>query len=108
MMVSCTLLASSVTNANFPIDPVTSTVVHSSGTVVATCSGQRCSNVMNDDDTSDIDSKSDTDTGSSTNESSSDSDSSSDDSSDDHSSMAGLSLPTPSRVPDNSIKVWRL
>ncbi|TGO51815.1 hypothetical protein BCON_0154g00350 [Botryotinia convoluta] len=74
-------------------DPIGSTVLHPSGTVIATCSGQRAeTNIdvdVNDDDTSD------------------------EDSSDDES--APNSLQSPSRTPkdtggtpDNSIKVWTL
>lgn len=86
--------------ANGDIDPVSSTVVHSTGTVVATCSGKRAEigvDQLSDDD-------SDTDS----------SDDSSDDSSSDgesistNSSTSTNSIRPLSRSPDNSIKVWSL
>lgn len=74
------------------IDPIGSTVLHPSGTVIATCSGQRIEtniDVDNDDDTSD------------------------EDSSDDESAPNSLQSPprTPKdtgRAPDNNLKVWSL
>lgn len=67
-------------NVNVFADPVTSAILHSSGTVVATCSGQRSIPSLRDDG-SDSDSESDTSS---------------------HSSTA------PSPTPDNRIKVWSL
>lgn len=70
-----------------PVDPVSSTVVHSSGTVVATCSGQRSVPNLGDND-------------------SSESESDSEDGSEDENS---LSHSVKSHgTPDNSIKVWSL
>ncbi|KAK0119680.1 hypothetical protein ONS95_011116 [Cadophora gregata] len=71
-------------------DPVTSTAVHSSGTVVATCSGQRSS------------------PGLSISEEVEENDGSSDDDSDDHGSSSVHSSPRDLHTPDNSIKVWSL
>jgi hypothetical protein len=94
---------------DFSLYPVTSTVVHSSGTVVATCSGQRSPNVVGDDR-----SESDSDSDSSTEESDSDTDSESNSissSSDTSGSQSGISNSSSalfSRTPDNSIKVWKL
>lgn len=71
-------------------DPVSSTVVHNSGTVVATCSGQRA--FLEDDYSEDED---ETDgSGSSENESTS--------------SQSIPSTRSTSRVPDNSLKLWSL
>jgi hypothetical protein len=67
-------------DVNVFADPVTSAILHSSGTVVATCSGQRSSPYPREDE-SDSDSESDTSS---------------------HSSTA------PSPTPDNRIKVWSL
>jgi hypothetical protein len=69
-------------NVNVFADPVTSAILHSSGTVVATCSGQRSFQSLREDG-SDSDSDSESDTSS-------------------HSSTA------PSPTPDNRIKVWSL
>lgn len=69
-------------------DPVTSTVVHSSGTVVATCSGQRSS------------------PGAGHREGSQDSDDSCGEGPDDEELSSTSS--SPFRTPDNSIKVWSL
>ena len=70
-------------------DPISSAVLHNSGTVIATCSGQRFNPEIGEDD-------------SSSDEEASDSDESTDDD----------LLPRPpkqvSRVPDNSIKIWSL
>ncbi|KAG4421972.1 hypothetical protein IFR04_004831 [Cadophora malorum] len=71
-------------------DPVTSTAVHSSGTVVATCSGQRSS------------------PGAGYSEGSADSNDSSDDDSDDSELSSACSSSLGLRTPDNSIKVWNL
>ena len=67
-------------NVNVLTDPVTSAILHSSGTVVATCSGERSFPSLREDE-SDSDSESDTSS---------------------HSSTA------PSPTPDNRIKVWSL
>ncbi|KAG4432246.1 hypothetical protein IFR05_012279 [Cadophora sp. M221] len=73
-------------------DPVSSTVVHPSGTVVATCSGQRSSPAIGN-----------------SNEGSEDSDEGSDEEdSDDEGSTSTRSSSLSSRIPDNSIKVWSL
>jgi len=71
-------------------DPVTSTAVHSSGTVVATCSGQRSS------------------PGAGYSEGSADSNDSSDDDSHDSELSSACSASLGRRTPDNSIKVWNL
>ncbi|KAL2070507.1 hypothetical protein VTL71DRAFT_13533 [Oculimacula yallundae] len=77
-------------------DPVTSTIVHPSGTVVATCSGQRSSPTFKSSreecEESDEDSSGE----------------SSDESSDDEGSTSTRSLSPSIRTPDNSIKVWSL
>jgi telomerase Cajal body protein 1 len=67
-------------NVNVFADPVTSAILHSSGTVVATCSGERSFPPLREDE-SDSDSESDTSSYSST---------------------------APSPTPDNRIKVWSL
>ena len=73
-------------DADYFVDPVSSTIVHSSGTVVATCSGQR--SIPDFGDSED------------------------DGSSDEGSSSSGenetptYSLNATSRTPDNTIKVW--
>ncbi|PSS16721.1 hypothetical protein M430DRAFT_19694 [Amorphotheca resinae ATCC 22711] len=69
-------------------DPVSSTVVHSSGTVVATCSGQRTPLLSDEDDISSDEEESDSDA-----------------SSGDQSTRSPRST---GRTPDNSIKVWSL
>ncbi|PVH82194.1 hypothetical protein DL98DRAFT_415466 [Cadophora sp. DSE1049] len=71
-------------------DTVTSTAVHSSGTVVATCSGQRSS------------------PGAGYCEGSEDSDNGSDEDSDDEELSSAYSSFIGLRTPDNSIKVWSL
>ena len=70
-----------------PVDPVSSTFVHSSGTVVATCSGQRSIPNLGNDDSSESESDSEGD--------------SEDENSPSHSAK-------PHWTPDNSIKVWSL
>jgi telomerase Cajal body protein 1 len=77
---------------------VTSTIVHSSGTVVATCSGQRSTPVLGDSDSCSEESDSDEDSEEST----------SDDDSTDESVTSSQSPTLNSRTPDNSIKVWSL
>ncbi|KAH7355139.1 WD40-repeat-containing domain protein [Rhexocercosporidium sp. MPI-PUGE-AT-0058] len=73
-------------------DPVSSTVVHSSGTVVATCSGQRSAPSIGN-----------------ISEGSEDSDeNSSDEDEDDEASTSTCSSSLSFRTPDNSIKVWSL
>lgn len=72
-------------------DPISSTAVHSSGTVVATCSGQRSFSA----EASSI-------------ESEESEDDSSDEDSDYEESRSGCSSTPMSRAPDNSIKVWSL
>ncbi|CAD6446272.1 4b9964d5-f52e-4aa1-8318-58c179e78714 [Sclerotinia trifoliorum] len=73
-------------------DPIGSTVLHPSGTVVATCSGQRAETNINDDDTS-------TD---------SEEDSSDDESASDSQQSPSMIRKTKGRTPDNSLKVWSL
>ncbi|KAE9371386.1 WD40 repeat-like protein [Stipitochalara longipes BDJ] len=68
-------------------DPVTSAIVHSSGTVVATCSGQRSFPSLREDE-SDVESDDEQDS--------------------DSASEASSHSRAPSRIPDNSIKVWSL
>ncbi|KAG0652451.1 WD40 repeat-containing antisense [Hyphodiscus hymeniophilus] len=81
-------------------DPIGSTVVHNSGTVVATCSGQRS--------IAEFGSGTDSDTSSSEEEDNEeDNEDSSPNSSIDGDSPAH-SFRAPSRVPDNSIKLWSL
>jgi hypothetical protein len=79
--------------ANVTIDPVTSTAVHSSGTVVATCSGQRrfpdASGDLSDEESDGEEYISDED----------------DTISDQSSSISSKVIP---RTPDNSIKLWSL
>ena len=79
---------------------MTSTVVHSSGTVVATCSGQRSLNQLEGDDGSDGQS----DSSSSSDDSDSDSESAFSATRDSSSTSSQPTL----RTPDNSIKVWKL
>jgi hypothetical protein len=77
---------------------VTSTIVHSSGTVVATCSGQRSEPIFDDCESESEESDSDEDS----------EQSSSDDDSEVESSTSSLSVKLSSRTPDNSIKIWSL
>ncbi|KAF7869883.1 hypothetical protein EAF04_004667 [Stromatinia cepivora] len=72
--------------------PIGSTVLHPSGTVVATCSGQRAEININDDGTS-IDS---------------DEDSSDDESASDSQQFQSTIRKPRGRIPDNSLKVWSL
>jgi hypothetical protein len=87
---------------------VTSSTVHSSGTVVATCSGQRSSSALVDyenDDSSGSESSSE----SSDSSSNSDSESSEDESESERERETSPPSPRPvSRIPDNSIKIWKL
>ncbi|KAH8678653.1 hypothetical protein BGZ60DRAFT_428486 [Tricladium varicosporioides] len=91
-------------------DPVTSTVVHSSGTVVATCSGQRSTPELTSSDTSsdggsergDSD-ESDTSEGGTSNQGDLD-----EKIGGETSLRASLSPKAMSNISDNSIKVWRL
>lgn len=69
-------------------DPITSAVVHSSGTVIATCSGQRAFPSLGEDESDDEAGEEQTSDG--------------EDQSSRHSSKP------PSRTSDNSIKVWSL
>jgi len=78
------------TRANMKADPITSAVVHSSGTVVATCSGQRAFLSLGEDESDEA-----------SEEQASDGEDREDQSSR-HSSKP------PSRAFDNSIKVWSL
>jgi hypothetical protein len=81
------------------LDPIGSTIVHSSGTVVATCSGQRYTTGLGDDNTISDDSSEESD----------DDDRSSIRHSSGSASLASLkSVKPPRRAPDNSIKVWSL
>jgi hypothetical protein len=73
------------------IDPVTSAILHSSGTVVATCSGQRSSPSFQKDGS---------DSGEEDNEQSSESES--------ESETSSRSSKEAHRTPDNSIKIWSL
>lgn len=84
---SCSSLLGDCANQKFA-DPVSSTVVHSSGTVVATCSGQRTPLLSDEDDISSDEEESDSDA-----------------SSGDQSTRSPRST---GRTPDNSIKVWSL
>jgi hypothetical protein len=84
---SCSSLLGDCANQKFA-DPVSSTVVHSSGTVVATCSGQRTPLLSDEDDISSDEDESDSDA-----------------SSGDQSTRSPRST---GRTPDNSIKVWSL
>lgn len=86
------------------VDPVSSTAVHSSGTVVATCSGQRSSPVWEERSTPSEALSEDSDKEVSSDESSSDEDSLSSRSS----TSSRSSASSISRIPDNSIKVWNL
>lgn len=70
-------------------DPVGSTAMHPSGSVVATCSGQRGTPGLNEDDDPDSD-DSDDDEGSDEEE---------------EESVASTSL---HRTPDNTLKVWSI
>lgn len=76
------------------IDPATSTIVHSSGTVVATCSGQRAAPIFEDREAS----------GESDSEDDAEEYSSEDDSNSSISSKQ--SFDSNSGTPDNSIKIW--
>jgi hypothetical protein len=67
---------------------VTSTILHSSGTVVVTCSGQRSFPSLRDD--------------------ASEAESDDEQASDNESQTSNHSSEAPSRTPDNSIKVWSL
>ncbi|KAH6676336.1 hypothetical protein B0J14DRAFT_352271 [Halenospora varia] len=92
-------------------DPVTSTVVHSSGTVVATCSGQRSTpDLIGSDTSSDSGSESGGEGESDTDESSA-SDQSDLDEETDGSETSSRASPLPkatSKSLDNSIRVWSL
>jgi hypothetical protein len=84
------------------VDPVTSTIVHSSGTVVATCSGQRSiPNFEESDSGSEENERSDDER-----DEENDRTESTEDSDDDESST--YSVKQTGRTPDNSIKVWSL
>ncbi|KAL3418477.1 WD repeat domain-containing protein [Phlyctema vagabunda] len=78
-------------------DPVTSTIVHNSGTVVATSSGQRAAFTVGDESGSDSESESES---KSDDEGDSDSDSNEDTQTSDSEDYR--------RIPDNSIKVWAM
>ena len=78
----------STANASVFIDPVTSAILHSSGTVVATCSGQRSFPSLTDHE-SDLESDDEQD-------------------SESESGSETSSHRAPSRTLDNSIKVWSL
>jgi len=83
------------------LDPVGSTAVHSSGTVVATCSGQRSLDLGIEVNDSASDETDDGGYSSSSNSSMSSSQKSS-------SPKQGQTLRTKSKTLDNSIKVWAL
>jgi hypothetical protein len=74
------------------IDPVTSTVLHGSGSVVATCSGQRKSPSIGDIESNEDDTVSDEGT----------------DEGDNEDQASNPSLRLDSRTPDNAIKIWSL
>lgn len=74
------------------IDPIGSTVLHPSGTVVATCSGQRAEPSIKDDTISDD----------------SDEDISDDESASDSNRSQSMVRKAAGRAPDNSLKVWSL
>lgn len=83
------------------LDPVSSTIVHSSGTVVATCSGQR---TILDFENTDSDSE-----GSESSEDETDDDEDPTNGSDDSDGDSSThSIKPIGRTPDNSIKVWSL
>lgn len=96
--------------ANGISDPVTSTIVHRSGTVVATCSGQRSTPDFDDSESSSDESDSEDDSDESSDEDSeqSSSDDDSANSSADSSVSSRQSVKLNSRTPDNSIKIWSL
>ncbi|KAG9233090.1 hypothetical protein BJ875DRAFT_58624 [Amylocarpus encephaloides] len=87
-------------------DPVTSTVIHSSGTVVATCSGQRSSPILDENDGS---SENSSDSEEGENDSNGDSDESDQDSEPSTTNLMSSRHPRPLlKIPDNSLKVWSL
>ncbi|RAL61110.1 hypothetical protein DID88_010449 [Monilinia fructigena] len=73
-------------------DPIGSTVLHPSGTVVATCSGQRAEPIIKDDSASDD----------------SDENTSGDESVSDSLRSQSMIRKATGRAPDNSLKVWSL
>jgi hypothetical protein len=85
-----------------PADPVTSTIVHSSGSVVATCSGQRSEPNFDDSESESEENDSDEES------EESGSDIGSDSGSEGESSISSQSVKLSSRTPDNSIKIWSL
>ncbi|KAI9052909.1 hypothetical protein LZ554_003181 [Drepanopeziza brunnea f. sp. 'monogermtubi'] len=96
-------------------DPVSSTAVHSSGTVVATCSGQRSSPELWSSNGSESEASDSSDGERSEDDSERDSDSERETDSEGSSgsssrllSTSSLSPKPVSRSPDNSIKVWNL
>jgi len=98
---------------DFYLDPVTSTIVHSSGTVVATCSGQRLVNDYGEGDSSSSDSESESESDSEESEASDSDGSRTSQNSSDHSSSVSSRHsnrhPKPtSRTLDNSIRVWSI
>lgn len=76
--------------ADYFADPVGSTIVHNSGTVVATCSGQRSIPDFEDTD------------------SSSEEGESADEATDDGDEFLTRASKATARTPDNSLKVWSL
>ena len=84
------------------VDPVSSTIVHSSGTVVATCSGQRA---VPDFGNTESDSESN-ESGEDETDESEDETNGPEDSIGDSSST--YSMKATGQTPDNSIKVWSL
>ncbi|PQE26310.1 wd repeat-containing 79 protein [Rutstroemia sp. NJR-2017a BBW] len=84
-------------------DPISSTVLHNTGTVVATCSGQRSEPYWNGGSTMDYKNSSDS---SSDDETGSDDESSS--SGSEEETSTSVTPPPPSRMPDNTLKVWSL
>jgi hypothetical protein len=87
------------------IDPVSSTVLHNSGSVIATCSGQRAAPAAgnHDDNAASSDEESDEESDEDDEDESSDSGS---DGGSSHSSVQTLG--SLKRFPDNSIKIWSI
>ncbi|TVY23678.1 hypothetical protein LHYA1_G006553 [Lachnellula hyalina] len=81
-------------------DPVTSTIVHNSGTVVATCSGQRSTPMIDNSGSSSEDSSSDEDSDEDSDESCSDEESKSE------SATSNQAPMLTSTAPDNSLNLY--
>ncbi|KAG9247075.1 WD40-repeat-containing domain protein [Calycina marina] len=89
-------------------DPITSTVVHGSGTVVATCSGQRQLYDYGTYESESSESESDANSDSDESRTSNGSGRSSRRSSPSLSSIGSSHLPVATKQPDNSVKVWSI